>query len=368
MFVRSMSVVIVGAVIAGLFALAGCVRPARIVEVEVTREVVVTATLTAHPSIPVVVASTVTPAPVATLPAWPLPTATAMITPAATATITPVPPPRAVSLITPVPGLAEKLRAAVVPATASPAPPTPVATLPAWPLPTFTPSPTATATVTPVRSPTPRAVSSITPVPGLAEKLRAAVVSSPVPTFTPTPWGFSPCDAKMDDEMLDQMATWMLDKVNEVRDQNGLGSLVLDGNMSAQSHASVMLTDVYAPTVTNSSYTIKGWPGHPHVDLLGRDHYDRWVAHGGSRSVRVLLENIWWVTGSVKTCEVDLRAWVAAAMRDWMDSPGHRRNLLEPSVDAVSLGFSWGLRRDDGYIDPRYVYRDVYMVQVFVDY
>ena len=335
MLLRSLSVVIVGAVIAGLFALAGCVRPARIVEVEVMREVVVTAP----------------------------PTATA-----------PVPPPRAASSITPVPGLAEKLRAAVVPATASPDPPTPMATLPAWPLPTFTPSP---ATVTPVPTPGATVVSSITPVPGLAEKLRAAVVPAtvtPVPppvikvTFrmptvtvsipapTPTTLRLSLCDATMDDEVLDRTAAWMLEKVNEVREQNGLGSVVLDGNTSAQSHASAMLRDEYAPLPFGSETY---WAGKPHVDLLGRDHYDRWVEHRGSRSVRV-LENIWWVTGSVKTCEVDLRAWVSTAMRDWMDSPGHRRNLLDPSVDAVSLGFSWGARGGD--------IRDVYMVQVFVDY
>ena len=338
MFLRSLSVVIVGAVIAGLFALAGCARPARIVEVpatvevvkevpitvevEVTREVVVTAIHTPYPSIPAVAASTATPTPVAALPS-PTPTATA-----------------------------------------SAAPPTPMATLPAWPLPTFTPSPTATATVTPVPTPRPTVVSSITPVPGLAEKLREAVVGG----ANAESMAVSECDATMDDEMLDQMAAWMLDKVNEVRDHNGLGPLVLDGNISAQSHASAMLRGRYAP-LPDGPETY--WAGKPHVDRSGRDPYDRWVIHGGSRSVRVLLENIWWVSGSAKTCEVDLRAWVSAAMRDWLDSDGHRRNLLDPSVDAVSLGFSWGVRRDDGYIDPRfprYVYRDVYMVQVFVEY
>lgn len=370
MFLRSLSVVIVGAVIAGLLALTGCVRPARIVEVpatvevvkevpitvevEVTREVVVTAIFTAHPSLQA--ASATPPAPVAKLPA-----------PTATATVVPVTPPKAVSSITPVPGLAEKLRAALVPATGSTAPPTPMATLPAWPLPTFTPSPTATApvpTVTPVPTPRPTVVSSITPVPGLAEKLREAVVGG----ANAESMAVSECDATMDDEMLDQMAAWMLDKVNEVRDQNGLGPLVLDGNMSAQSHASAMLRDRYAP-LPGGPETY--WAGKPHVDRSGRDPYDRWGERGGSRRVRGIFENIWWVSGTVKTCEVDLRAWVSAAMREWMDSDGHRRNLLEPSVDAVSLGFSWGVRRDDGYIDPRfprYVYRDVYMVQVFVEY
>ncbi len=354
MLLRSLSVVIVGAVIAGLFALAGCVRaPARIVEiVEVTGEVVVTAPPIATATAPVPpprAASSITPVPglAEKLRAAVVPATVSPAPPTATATAL-VPPPRAVSSITPVPGLAEKLRAAVVPATALPAPPT------------------ATATVTPV--PPPRAASSITPVPGLAEKLRAAVVATtPYPTSTP-------CDATgatMDDEMLDQMATWMLEKVNEVREQNGLGSLVLDDNTSAQSHASAMLRDRYAPLLWGSETY---WPGKPHVNLYGQDPYDRWVEHDtwaehrGSRWVRV-LENIWWVTGSAKMCEGHLRAWVSTAMRDWMGSDGHRRNLLDPSVDAVSLGFSWGVRRGV-YIDPRFFagddYWDVYMVQVFI--
>ena len=259
-------------------------------EVEVTREVVVTATVTAVPT------ATATVAPTATA----LPSATAVAT--------------------------------------STASPTPVVTLPALPSPTLTPSPTATGAVTPVPTSRVAAVSVITPVPGLAEKLRAAMVGKGASGKG------ARCDVHMhSDGALDQMAEWMLDRVNEVRDENGLAAVVLDGNASAQAYASTMLADLYSSRDRIA-----------HVDRWGRDPYDRWLDRGGSL-VRDLGENLWTVWGDIKTCEVDLRAWVLAAVRDWMGSDGHRRNLLDPSFEAVSLGFAW-----DTW--------EIYMVQVFVDY
>jgi uncharacterized protein YkwD len=64
-----------------------------------------------------------------------------------------------------------------------------------------------------------------------------------------------------------------------------------------------------------------------HVDPDGRDPFDRAAAAG----VAARAENI--AAGQPDA---------AAVMAAWMDSPGHRRNILDCSLDSLGVGVATG--------------------------
>jgi uncharacterized protein YkwD len=117
-----------------------------------------------------------------------------------------------------------------------------------------------------------------------------------------------------------------LELVNEARERNGLASLELQPelNEAAQAHAQDMLRRNY----------------YAHVTPEGRTVRDRYVAAGGSRSLLV-AENIARCQGCAAPAD---EAAVQSLHEGWMESPGHRENILTEGL----AGYGFGLAEIDG--------------------
>ena len=191
--------------------------------------------------------------------------------------------------------------------------------------PTPTPTPTSTATPTPNVTPTPTVTPTSTPIP--------TSTVTPTPTITPTPTPSTP--SGISDELYETMQEDMLILVNTARGGEGLK---LSTNQAAQNHAEDMRDRCY----------------FSHTSLDGSVLRERFRRTGGGQW-RGLGENIHLHGG----CDGGLRpgtlrVLAADAHRSLMDSPGHRRNILNPSYDEVAFGFAF---KPGG----------LWVVQVFID-
>lgn len=134
---------------------------------------------------------------------------------------------------------------------------------------------------------------------------------------------------------LDDLRVRALDLVNRSRRDHGLPPLGLarDANAAAQAHADDMRARRY----------------YAHASPEGGSVEDRYVLAGGSRS-RATAENI----ARCAECTAAPTAALAAELhRGWMESPGHRANILGDGMTA--FGFGVAVDRAQG----------LYAVQVF---
>ena len=157
--------------------------------------------------------------------------------------------------------------------------------------------------------------------------------AGPTATITPTAAPLPP--SGIPDELYETMQQDMLILVNTAR----LGDdLKLSTNQAAQNHAEDMRDRCY----------------FSHTSLDGSVLRERFRRTGGGQW-RGLGENIHLHGG----CDGGLRpgtlrVLAADAHRSLMDSPGHRRNILNPSYDEVAFGFAF---KPGG----------LWVVQVFID-
>lgn len=195
-------------------------------------------------------------------------------------------------------------------ATSFPAP-TPVATVAPTPTPVATPEPTLppTSTPSPTSIPTPTKpplpTSTLTPT------------KTPFPTFTPTPtYG----------EQLDAAKQLMLELINEVRADAGVPSVEMGSNGAAQTHAENSLTNCFLS----------------HWGLDGTTAGMRYALAGGGQ---VNGENISGLNYCPKPGEgyLPIKPFeeVASSMDGFVNSPGHRRTLLDPHYRKVNIGIAW---------------------------
>ena len=178
--------------------------------------------------------------------------------------------------------------------------PTPV---PGTPAPTATPSP-PTATPRPTATPEP----------------------TPIPTATPIPPPRPSDGPGLDADVLAELRQQMLDLINAARRQHGLVEVVLDDNPTAQMHAEDARANCFSG----------------HWGSNGMKPYMRYTLNGG---IHYSAEN---VSGS-SYCPHDphryrdttLEDEVIEAHQGLMNSPGHRRNILDPAHRKLGLGFSY---------------------------
>lgn len=135
--------------------------------------------------------------------------------------------------------------------------------------------------------------------------------------------------ASQDADRLTELRKAALARTNASRQDAGLGSLsrskVLDD--AAQGHAEDMLRRDY----------------FNHVSPDGTEPFDRFLDAGGSRW-SVSGENIATCTGCAVSPDI---ARVDAFHEGWMDSPGHRKNILTEGFD--SFGFGVASKNDTVY-------------------
>lgn len=120
---------------------------------------------------------------------------------------------------------------------------------------------------------------------------------------------------------LEALRTTALEAVNEERRERDLAPLEFDDalNEAAQEHSEDMLRRGY----------------YAHTSPEGGTVMDRYLAAGGSRA-RAVAENI----AMCENCPPPDRPAVRRLTRGWMDSPEHRRNILDPGMDGFGFGIA----------------------------
>ncbi len=221
------------------------------------------------------------------------------------------PTPMPTSASTPTPTL---LHTSTPPPISMPAPiPTPIATPALTPAPTPTPAPA----LTPTPMPTTATTSAPTPIPTPT----SVPTPEPTPELTPEPKPVAPHLRHTDEKH------YMLELVNAERAEAGLAPLVLGNNAAAQLHAESALENCFSS----------------HWGIDGQKPYMRYSLAGGyqSNSENGLgLDYCIKVSDRYRTINT-IEEEIKDAMDIWMNSPGHRRNILRSWHRKVNIGLAW---------------------------
>ena len=264
---------------------------------------------------------------------------------AQTPSATPTPYPTATSTSVPL-----AVASVPLPATATPTPvpstptltPTHTATL--SPVPTATSTPTHTATPTPVL-PTTMPTLTHTATPTLIPPTTTPILISPNATSTPVPPTATPSSGPPTVTPTPVLSTvtptpvtspqlrhleekeYMLTLINAERVKAGVNPVRLGDNTAAQLHAESSLENCVAS----------------HWGVDGLKPYMRYSQEGGYQSNGENWSgNDYCSTASdgyraIASIDVEIRD----AMVGWMNSPGHRRNILEKWHKKVNIGLVW---------------------------
>ena len=274
------------------------------------------------------------------------PSETLMLAPTATPTATPT----AVPTATPTPA-----------STATPTPaPTATPTLP--PTATATPVPTATPTSTPTTTPmgvpmagpmAPRAPTSdptATPTPD------PAATPTSDPTATPNPTPTTPQNKHVGEGKLDrkEIESWVIKFTNEERKNAGLEPFQHDLAISdiARSHSEDMVeTGVFGHSIDGKDPTDRALDaGYDCRAYRGDGSYSYGLSENIALRHRV---NLWRGRGSrwwPEEYEVDSKAMARGLVEQWMNSPGHRQNILDRQARKVGVGVAVAEEGKYGYI------------------
>ncbi|MFC6334785.1 CAP domain-containing protein [Paenibacillus septentrionalis] len=182
--------------------------------------------------------------------------------------------------------------------------PTPAPTTKPTPVPTVkpTPAPTAAPTAAPTTKPTPAPTAKPTPAP--------TAKPTPAPTVNPTPAPTAkPTQAPVEASNVQQQ---VLDLVNKERAAAGFSALVLDTKLNE------VATEKARDMADNNYFS--------HTSPTYGSPFDMLQTFGVS--YRAAGENI--AYGQTSAEQV---------MRDWMNSPGHRANILNGSYTKLGVGF-----------------------------
>ena len=270
---------------------------------------------------------------------------------AQTPSATPTPFPTATSTSVPL-----AVASVPLPATATPTPvpstptltPTHTATLSA--VPTATSTPTHTATPTPVL-PTTMPTLTHTATPTLIPPTTTPILISPnatstpapptatptsgPPTVTPTPVTPTATSTPVTSPQLRHLEEkeYMLTLINAERVKAGVDSVVLGDNIAAQLHAESSLDNC-----VGSHWGVDGLKPYMRYSLAGgyQSNGENWFG-----SDYCITESSRSPQGYRYRAIEDTRQKVRETMEGWMDSPGHRRNILDPWHKKVNIGLAW---------------------------
>ena len=154
----------------------------------------------------------------------------------------------------------------------------------------------------------------------------SALANSPTPTSeaiaTPTP----PTPSGIKGGQLTELHQQMLDLINAARRQHGLVEVVLDDNPTAQMHAEDARANCFSG----------------HWGSNGMKPYMRYTLNGGIHySAENVIGSSYCPPDPHRYREPSLKAEVTQAHRGLMNSPGHRRTILNPSYRRVGIGISF---------------------------
>lgn len=176
----------------------------------------------------------------------------------------------------------------------------------------------------PITAPAPTAIRLPTVAPEAALKSTGTQnQDSPTPVVSPnatsTPSG-------LEDGQLAELRLHMLDLINAARRENGLMEVVLDDNPTAQLHAEDARANCFSG----------------HWGSNGMKPYMRYTLNGGiHNSAENLMGSSYCPPDQDRYRELSLKSEATKAHRGLMDSPGHRRTILNPSYRRVGVGISY---------------------------
>ncbi len=207
-------------------------------------------------------------------------------------------------------------------------------------VPTLTPipEPASTYVSTPTRSLTP----TLTPVLGSAIKPTStpqdasapsiATIPKPLPTATPvqTPAPLPPPYLRHHDAKL-----YMLELINSERTRAGVPPVTLGNNIAAQLHAESSLANCFS-----SHWGADGLKPYMRYSLAGG--YQTNGENGSGSDYCIRASDRYRALGNIE-------AEIREMMEDWMNSPGHRRNILGKWHKKVNIGLAWDRYNMVGY-------------------
>jgi uncharacterized protein YkwD len=121
--------------------------------------------------------------------------------------------------------------------------------------------------------------------------------------------------------------TYMLELINAERNKAGIPPVTLGDNIAAQLHAENSLTNC-----TSSHWGVDGLKPYMRYSLAGGYQANGENGNGSNHCIKA------WegyrALGSIK-------AEIRETMEGWMDSPGHRRNILDKWHKKVNIGLAW---------------------------
>ena len=200
--------------------------------------------------------------------------------------------------------------------------------VPSNPTPTPVNTPMPEPTVTPTIVPTPILIPTETSIPTNTPTL--TITSFPtnttIPTSSPTLIPTSETVLSPDLRHLEEKR-YMLELINGERAKAGLDSVVLGDNIAAQLHAEAALENCFA-----SHWGIDGLKPYMRYSLAGG--YQSNGENGSGSDYCIEASDGYRAIQSINT-------EIREAMEGWMDSPGHRRNILRKWHKKVNIGLAW---------------------------
>lgn len=194
--------------------------------------------------------------------------------------------------------------------------------IPANTEPVKTPEPEPKKTETPPAA-VPSPASQVTPPP---QPQPQTTRPQPQPTPPPEPDIFPPlpADPPVPAHKYQDLAVYLLDLINKDRAANGLGTVTLAGNTAAQKHAEECLANSFSS----------------HWGLNGSKPYMRYTISGGVNYVNENVLGTGTEPGSASGAR-DIKDMIKEAEQQFMNSPGHRANILNKWHKKVSLGIAY---------------------------
>lgn len=166
--------------------------------------------------------------------------------------------------------------------------------------------------------------SSSTPAPGTT--LSPTFAALPTPTLRPTAT-LVPASVPSPELRHLLEKRYMLELINAERAKAGVGTVTLGDNIAAQLHAEAALENCFS-----SHWGVDGLKPHMRYSLAGG--YQSNGENGSGLDYCIRAADGYSANNSI-------RQEVKEAMDGWMNSSGHRRNILDPHHQRVSIGIAW---------------------------
>lgn len=186
----------------------------------------------------------------------------------------------------------------------------------------------AVNTVSTAISETPTPASALVPTsaPSVTPTLELTITPTPMPTLTPTVTS-TPTPLPSPHLRHLEEKNYMLELINEAREDAGVPPVELGDNIAAQLHAEAALENCFS-----SHWGIDGLKPYMRYSLAGGYQSNGENGHGSD----------YCITGSDRYKAIENIEWeIKDAMEGWMGSSGHRRNILDKYHKRVNLGLAW---------------------------